>query len=462
LYPVHYAVATNEDVFELIKFDILSELLIRYPELIEEEKEKFSTALEAQVFLLQHKGADNFIGSIVSVASKTGKSLIDILTAIKKLRLDFKQFETEIDRPEYKSLEDYLNRFSEQPGGVHEMDDVSRHIFKLPARLKESDSEQQQRKTVLIIDDLDRLDPEHIFRLFNIFSAHYDGVTEQNKFGFDNVIFVCDVQNIKRMYFHRYGKGVDFSGYMDKFYSSSPFQFDSKTYIINKIDEFITLKLVVVPKFLEAKAGKGSYFKAYQRLILTSLVYADLLSLRTLDQCELYYLPPSFRIRVLKNGYMSNIPPYQVRFLWLIEYLRAVIPDVDQLRSNFQRLADAFEDSVISGLTEDFSRSNDVFFALMADCLMFLLPPSEVFNDDYISDEEKNVIKYYHWHYNEADFFIAYSLSETREDHVRMRHPRIHTVQTKPENDAPIIEANTFALMAEALDKCLQSGIIKY
>ena len=30
------------------------------------------------------------------------------------------------------------------------------------------------KKTVLIIDDLDRIDPEHIFRLLNVFAAHLD------------------------------------------------------------------------------------------------------------------------------------------------------------------------------------------------------------------------------------------------------------------------------------------------
>ena len=77
--------------------------------------------------------------------------------------------------------------------------------------------------TVLLIDDLDRLDPEHVFRLFNIFSAHYDDVTESNKFGFDKIIFVCDINNIQQMFNHRYGINVEFNGYIDKFYSSEIF-----------------------------------------------------------------------------------------------------------------------------------------------------------------------------------------------------------------------------------------------
>lgn len=460
LYPVHYAVATNEDVFELIKFDILSELLIRYPELIEEEKEKFSTALKAQVFLLQHKGADNFVGSIVSVASKTGKSLIDILTAIKKLKLDFKQFETEIDRPEYKSLEDYLNRFSEQQGGVHEMDDVSHHIFKLLARLKESDSEQQQRKTVLIIDDLDRLDPEHIFRLFNIFSAHYDSVTEQNKFGFDNVIFVCDIQNIKRMYFHRYGKGVDFSGYMDKFYSSRPFQFDSKFNVINQIDRFLMLKPLEGHEKIIKSLESGSSFGAYRRLLMISLIYSDCISLRTLDQSKPYTVRDVFNLEPSGSRYAISYPSTYVPFLLLVDYLRSFTPDLDQLRANLQYLAEFMDEKAFASLFSDHANMDRLSKALLSDCLTFLLPKSIVFNDDYLSQAEKETTYYFKIENNGNDLYLAYNLRELGEMYVRLRKPWVLGVKTKQEEDAPAGEINIFSMMVYTFDKCVRNGII--
>ncbi len=51
------------------------------------------------------------------------------------------------------------------------------------------------KEVVRILDDLDRIDTEHIFRLLNVFVAQVDVVGKgenDNKFGFDKVIFVCD------------------------------------------------------------------------------------------------------------------------------------------------------------------------------------------------------------------------------------------------------------------------------
>jgi hypothetical protein len=84
------------------------------------------------------------------------------------------------------------------------------------------------KKSVLIIDDLDRLDPEHIFRILNIFSAFQDQHKETNKFGFDKVILVFDVENVRSIFRHKYGSGADFSGYLDKFYSQEIFWFDNE------------------------------------------------------------------------------------------------------------------------------------------------------------------------------------------------------------------------------------------
>ena len=64
------------------------------------------------------------------------------------------------------------------------------------------------KKVVLIVEDLDRIDPAHLFRILNIFSAHIDYCYKNavipdrsivgNKFGFDNIVLVCDFSNIKK------------------------------------------------------------------------------------------------------------------------------------------------------------------------------------------------------------------------------------------------------------------------
>ncbi len=65
---------------------------------------------------------------------------------------------------------------------------------------------------------MDRIDPEHIFRIFNVFSAQFDLDKDENKFGFDKIILVCDLDNIRNIFANKYGQNVDFSGYIDKFY----------------------------------------------------------------------------------------------------------------------------------------------------------------------------------------------------------------------------------------------------
>ena len=91
---------------------------------------------------------------------------------------------------------------------------------------------------VLIIEDLDRIDPAHIFRILNVFSAHFDrhtpGVVEfettcgGNKFCLDKIISVCDIDNIKNIYAHIYGEKTDFIGYISKFSNSKEYIYSLK------------------------------------------------------------------------------------------------------------------------------------------------------------------------------------------------------------------------------------------
>ncbi len=78
-------------------------------------------------------------------------------------------------------------------------------------------------------DDFDRIDPEHVFRILNIFAAYFDdnlynGKGKLNKFGFDKIIIVCDYNNLKSIFHHKYGSKTDFGGYINQFYSKKPFE----------------------------------------------------------------------------------------------------------------------------------------------------------------------------------------------------------------------------------------------
>ena len=78
---------------------------------------------------------------------------------------------------------------------------------------------------------MDRLDPDHIFRILNILSAHNDHF-QNNKFGFNKVIVVGDLANIDKLYKYRYGPDSDFEGYIEKFFTYEPFNFSITDAII--------------------------------------------------------------------------------------------------------------------------------------------------------------------------------------------------------------------------------------
>ena len=87
--------------------------------------------------------------------------------------------------------------------------------------------ENQEKRVVLVIEDMDRLDPAHLFRILNVFSSHLDtnekyfvrsnGNYFYNKFHFDNVVFVMDFGNTEKIFKHFYGNDTDFKGYIEKF-----------------------------------------------------------------------------------------------------------------------------------------------------------------------------------------------------------------------------------------------------
>lgn len=253
LYPVNYAVSANEDIFELIKFDILYELMAHHNTEINLVKEDFDFWLRMSMFMQNKADLMPLFLLILSQHEKIGKSAAVFIGALdqilKPLNKGFKEYSDDIKKDELNDISKFLESFEKKQGNPYEMDATSQFIYDLVSRLKgevlpdqddvEEEDKKRENKTVLVIDDLDRLDPDHIFRLFNIFSAHTHSISGENKFGFDKVVFVCDIENIRKIYAHKYGVGVDFSGYMDKFYSVKPFEFNNFKYLQSKILDII-------------------------------------------------------------------------------------------------------------------------------------------------------------------------------------------------------------------------------
>ena len=240
LRPVNYSLLSNEDVFRLIKYDILLQLINVDGFKIEKEF-AFSKTDYSKFFI----GQNSFLilHNLLKLIPKI-QSTVDGIDNLAKLFEAYKKGKEDINTDsDLKMLYDFKNET--QDNFLLEYDHVSQFVASKLDDIVEINKTYIRLQKVLIIDDLDRLDPEHIFRLFNVFSAHFDHVNyypndeniKDNKFGFDKIIFVCDIENIRKIFAHKYGADVDFSGYIDKFYSSKIYHFNKNKSIQKFIDE---------------------------------------------------------------------------------------------------------------------------------------------------------------------------------------------------------------------------------
>jgi hypothetical protein len=93
-----------------------------------------------------------------------------------------------------------------------------------------------------------------------VFSSHFDNYDKdgkKNKFGFDKVLFVCDIRNVRNVFHNKYGHEVDFNGYIDKFYSSEIYHFDNKKAIMS-----ICKKVLYSMHFKKIHPDKEDFFRS--------------------------------------------------------------------------------------------------------------------------------------------------------------------------------------------------------
>lgn len=222
LFPVNYSVASNEDIFEYIKYDIMVELLDKGYEVKSLDPSEWKLAS----FYVK----DNPLKVVSFLAKrlpKVGKSIGDFIDELSVLKNDFEKYCEEANnaQEEKKIAEDFLKELENETGSLYEKDAIT-ELIKLLVWRGPANQQEAQKETILIIDDLDRIDPEHIFRILNVFAAHFDLDSGENKFGFDKVMVVCDIENIRNIFKAKYGADTDFNGYIDKFYSHKVFTYD--------------------------------------------------------------------------------------------------------------------------------------------------------------------------------------------------------------------------------------------
>jgi hypothetical protein len=236
LKPVNYSISSTDDIFRLIKYDILYELIFTHELQLTFESIERKIAYGV-LFGDKVPGLMEAFLPLIHLLNKDIPDVSPLIAFINKFAPNFREAEkARKDVNENWKLLDFVKEVENTP--LLEFDFITTFIDNSLESLSTVDEQSKKKSKVLIIDDLDRIDPEHIFRLFNIFSAHLDyHKSTTNKFGFDKVIFVCDIDNIRNIFAAKYGTNVDFSGYIDKFYSTEIYYFNNEEVAVftNKI-----------------------------------------------------------------------------------------------------------------------------------------------------------------------------------------------------------------------------------
>lgn len=437
IFPVNYSVSGNEDVFELIKFDLLFQLMGHYYDEIELKKEDFTLLLRSQVFIMERIKFMPLLYAILGFSEKIGTPIVDFIKALEKTVGDFKEFSNEVKIDEENDIKKFLDSIEQRKGNPYEMDAVSELIFDLIKRIKM----EKNKESVLIIDDLDRLDPEHIFRLFNIFSAHYIEINGNNKFGFDKVVFVCDIENIRKIFHHRYGIGVDFSGYIDKFYSISPFDFDNRNYVKAKIEELLR-NIQFHSDLNYYKFDKHEGFFNCVKALTQALIDSRQLNLRMLLSCLPLTVPDFY--------FGNRQSPGGTPILVLFYFFKNFYGSFEILDLKFKILSELFTSETFRSdhkhryVIKDEYDSN----VLLSFCLTFLLP-------DYLATLKSEDIDTYYSSIYDCTFHYA------SDRYSNVKNFQKVTKGKEIIGELQIAELNPYLILFDVFNICKKRGLLK-
>lgn len=255
IYPVNYSVAKNEDVFEYIKRDIIVQF--------------YEKKLLEKIDLNALFGSEFTFDDLTSVVS----FLLSCVPTGEFYNNVFKKFLEKKEEYEEKkhTVDKYLSQFANAAGCIYEEDGYTKLIRRAIKWISQDHSlkggEWKAKKPVLIIEDLDRLDPKHLFRILNVVSAHIDDSNRPdivgNKFGFNNIVLVMDYDVTKHIFHHFYGEQACYEGYMSKFLSREPFRYSIKSIMIRDFEAQLGEKLGIhellphLQNFREKLAGSS-------------------------------------------------------------------------------------------------------------------------------------------------------------------------------------------------------------
>lgn len=276
LNPVNYAVSNNDDIFELIKFDIAFQLM--------EKGVQFDKITIGREAFTEHYLKTNYkeiIKTLITNLKKINREIDAVFSTVMDIVDKFEKEREGHQKDEKLTLKEFIDEYLTHSRGPREENDITTLINVLLDNLRK---QHPKKKLVLAIDDLDRIDPEHIFRILNVFSAHFDFYEGANKFDIDKVVLICDIENIRGIFHHRYGTNIDFTGYIDKFYSTEVFHYNFREVIVEYIPDIlrkIKIKNTQIQDSFQEVNSSGYYASEISR-ILGDFVKFNIVNMRTL------------------------------------------------------------------------------------------------------------------------------------------------------------------------------------
>lgn len=338
LRPVNYSVASNEDIFRFLKYDMLADLMVTHDWMPEKFDESYYDADFYRSFaIVQGSG---LVKELIKLLPIVGKSLVGFSEKLSQLEKTFQDEQERLRTDEaFCTFEAFWSEVQESylyengpidaliRGALNELaSQPTEAIGSEP--IKDADDDSIVREKILIIDDLDRLDSEHIFRLFNVFSAHFDE-EQENQWGFDRVIFVADIDNIRSIFHAGYGLDTDFSGYVDKFYSREVFRFDNVEGIKKSILE--VFKEVEFIGWASRNYEKQRFLKRKIIPILVPMVYAGAINLRSLLNLsgKMEFANQEFRLPAVSPGFSNR----QFEGMIVLEFLNRMFGNTASLKA---------------------------------------------------------------------------------------------------------------------------------
>ncbi|MGH1437825.1 MAG: P-loop NTPase fold protein [Lewinella sp.] len=323
--PVDYSVLSNQDIFRYIKYDILFEI---FKKVEIDEKNALIPIIQSLPVYLQY----NFIrllGTLLLLVPKFGKQYFKLFEELSKHSEEFKEIKRQAEKGTIDKVNEFVKAFHSNEGELYEDNEITEIICILLEKMSD-------KKKVLVIDDLDRIDPNHIFRILNVLSTHY---RSKNKFGFNKVIVVCDIKNIRKIFDNRFGQGVDFSGYIDKFYDKEIFVFDNKARLINALDNIVSSISFVGDKndFTEFYNTKCKFLKEYLKIFFTDLVNHGLINLRSLF--KYYNESVDIKTKKMEFGHFEVYYNWQLSIVLLLELLSKYVGESEELIKKLDTLS---------------------------------------------------------------------------------------------------------------------------